>query len=847
MTATTGNGTWQYSTDGMTWHNFGAVTAASALLLDGASQVRYVPDQQNGETATLTFRAWDETTGVASTNTVPSNADTTTNGGTTAFSTGTAQANMAVTSVNDAPTLAGGPYALTGTNEDITSSGTTVNTILSGVTDTDVDTGALKGMAVTATIGNGTWQYSTDGTTWHNFGAVSAASALLLDGASQVRYVPDHANGETATLAFRAWDETTGTASTNTAPNTADTTANGGTTAFSTGTAQANLAVSSVNDAPTLAGGPYALTGTNEDTTSSGTTVNTILSGVTYADVDTGAVKGMAVTATTGNGTWQYSTDGATWHNFGTVTASAALLLDGASQVRYVPDQANGETATLTFRAWDETTGTASTSTVPSNADSTTNGGTLAFSTGTAQANMVVTTVPTSQPPIAAASSPVVSDATHSEATASTLSPISSVAASGAAQSSASASSPSAPPVTDHVSAAESTSSAQSALTAAGTPVPAPMQIDRSVTSIGTQIGIVTMFNNRNMSRDDVIDYFNRVSTDQIVNTLQASQTPLLREVGAMFRSVLDGGSLSQADLKRWLLERGMSSEAILPYLAALEHVTKEMRSSQWSGAVNDLEVNPSMASAFGSAPDDGETLSFSSPKVALLVAVEKYSGKIPSLETPASDVRALQEALHNKMGYDARILLNPTKAELVQKLWQYSRSLTNENDFIMYYAGHGFQPKNSHAGYWLLSDARTDRAAEWVSTADVGQQLNRITARHAMLISDSCYSGTLTQEMKVNQSAQLPPDEMQRSRAVVVMSSGGEEPVLDEGGDGHSLFARKLLDQITSTSGDRTGFDIFSSVKNEVTQTAPQTPQYGAILSAGHVAGSDYMLAGHQ
>ena len=99
-----------------------------------------------------------------------------------------------------------------------------------------------------------------------------------------------------------------------------------------------------------------SLSGTNEDTTSSGTTVNAILTGASWADVDSGALKGIAVTAVTGNGTWQYSTDGITWTNFGAVSGSSALLLDSASQVRYVPDGLNGETATFSFRAWDKTT-----------------------------------------------------------------------------------------------------------------------------------------------------------------------------------------------------------------------------------------------------------------------------------------------------------------------------------------------------------------------------------------------------------------------------------------------------------------------------------------------------------
>src|SRR4030095_1624177 len=97
------SGTWQYSTDaGTTWTKVGSVSSSSALLLRSSDKLRFVPDGQNGTTASVTFCAWDQTSGSAGTK-----VDTTTNGGTTAFSTATATSNITVSSVNDAPVLTG--------------------------------------------------------------------------------------------------------------------------------------------------------------------------------------------------------------------------------------------------------------------------------------------------------------------------------------------------------------------------------------------------------------------------------------------------------------------------------------------------------------------------------------------------------------------------------------------------------------------------------------------------------------------------------------------------------------------------------------------------------------------
>ncbi|WP_192459620.1 hypothetical protein, partial [Musicola keenii] len=84
---------------------------------------------------------------------------------------------------------------------------------------------------------------------------------------------------------------------------------------------------------------------------------------------------------------WQYSTDsGANWFSVGTVSSSSALLLSATAQLRYVPDGANGETAAFTFNAWDQTSGTATTGATRGLADTSTTGGSSAFSSNSAQA-----------------------------------------------------------------------------------------------------------------------------------------------------------------------------------------------------------------------------------------------------------------------------------------------------------------------------------------------------------------------------------------------------------------------------------------------------------------------------
>jgi hypothetical protein len=263
----------------------GISTAATQTLINGITY-RNTSNAPTGTSRTVTLSSIGDNGGVA-------------NGGISAVSVNI-PSTVTIVAVNDAPTLAGGPYSFGSINASETSNGTLVSTILAGLTYADLDAGALSGIAITATSGGGAWQYSTDGNTWTGVGSVSASSALLLTSTTQLRYVPSGAGAETPSLTFRAWDRTSGTASVNGVRGLSNTNTNGGTTAFSTGTAQASLSVLAVpvnTAAPVITG-----TATMGNVLSSNTGTWTNASSYTYqwyrADDNSGTNLGVIASAT---------------------------------------------------------------------------------------------------------------------------------------------------------------------------------------------------------------------------------------------------------------------------------------------------------------------------------------------------------------------------------------------------------------------------------------------------------------------------------------------------------------------------------------------------------------------
>lgn len=404
--ADTTNGTWYYSTNnGSTWTALGAVSDTSAQLLasDAVTRLYFQPNTNYSGTlaSAITFRAWDQTSGSNG-----SLADTSTNGGATAFSTATDTASIIITAINDAPTLGNG--SLAAIQEDASNPpGQTVAAIFAGQF-ADVDAGAsFSGIAVVANDANattqGAWQYSTNGGgNWADIGMVGDGSAALaLNTTTLIRFVPaaDY-NGNPTALILRGMDNTYAGGFSSTAGAemriTVDTSTKGGTTAIAAAASTLSITVNPANDAPVLAGAVNLSSIAEDPVSNPGTLVSALISGK-VTDADAGALSGIAVTAVNNtNGIWQYSRDGGTtWTGFVSATDATATLLaaDANTLVRFVPNANwNGSTG-ITFRAWDQTSGTAG-----GTADASVNGGATAFSS--ASASSAITVAPVNDAPV---------------------------------------------------------------------------------------------------------------------------------------------------------------------------------------------------------------------------------------------------------------------------------------------------------------------------------------------------------------------------------------------------------------------------------------------------------------
>lgn len=118
--------------------------------------------------------------------------------------------------------------------------------------------------------------------------------------------------------------------------------------------------------------------------------------------------------------------------------------------------------------------------------------------------------------------------------------------------------------------------------------------------------------------------------------------------------------------------------------------------------------------------------------------------------------------------------------------------------------------------------------------------------ARHVLVISDSCFSGDLTRD-KPSPPADLSDAERERRLTTaaakasrILVTSGYDEPVLDGGGGGHSVFARALIDGLDRIPDERfLSSDLYwRFIDQQVGGKSPQRPHHWYLQDSGHDGG---------
>ena len=228
---------------------------------------------------------------------------------------------------------------------------------------------------------------------------------------------------------------------------------------------------------------------------------------------------------------------------------------------------------------------------------------------------------------------------------------------------------------------------------------------------------------------------------------------------------------------------------------------------------------------------------------LALVIGNDNYK-YLRKLTTAKKDAEQVGTILKHRYGFDIKLLLDVTRNDIVRALNRFRKKLREDDSFLIYYAGHGEFDKVTNKAYWLPVDARSDEDTNWIIVDTITSNIKRIPSRHILIIADSCYSGTFTRravtELVSDQERGRYLSKMQAKRSRTLLASGGNEPVSDIGGKGHSVFAKALLRGLAGIDHKEfTAEELYYQyIKEMVAGSSEQTPEYNIIRNSGHEGG---------
>jgi hypothetical protein len=242
----------------------------------------------------------------------------------------------------------------------------------------------------------------------------------------------------------------------------------------------------------------------------------------------------------------------------------------------------------------------------------------------------------------------------------------------------------------------------------------------------------------------------------------------------------------------------------------------------------------------------------------ALVIGNNNYKDpKWTNLSNAVNDAKTVASVLKNKYGFETTLILNATRVQMLEAIEAMRNKLTEDDNLLIYYAGHGQRDDANNRAYWVPVDSSAESSTNWIPSYQITDHVNAMNARHVLLVVDSCYAGLMTRAGGVNAMlVGMTPEQKQQKikdrlgrRTRMLITAGDNTEVLDAGKQGdHSIFAEAFIAALENNSGVLDSEGVFKIVQPYVSKHTyrinKQSVVYAPIPRARHEGGEFYFSA---
>ena len=223
----------------------------------------------------------------------------------------------------------------------------------------------------------------------------------------------------------------------------------------------------------------------------------------------------------------------------------------------------------------------------------------------------------------------------------------------------------------------------------------------------------------------------------------------------------------------------------------------------------------------------------------ALIIGVSNYSDPaFPGLDNePVKDAENLSNILINHYNFEVNkvnVLKNPNYKQIIRSFDDLSKIINENDNLLIFYAGHGYYDEKKEIGYWLPSDAEQNYTDAWLYNSVLVDNIKKINSKHTLLITDACFSGSIFKTRSIPAIADKAYQKKYELKSRKAITSGTLKTVPNK-----SVFFKYLSDKLLNNAQPYlSASELFRMIEIPVGNNSPNMPQFGDIQNVGDEGG---------
>lgn len=227
------------------------------------------------------------------------------------------------------------------------------------------------------------------------------------------------------------------------------------------------------------------------------------------------------------------------------------------------------------------------------------------------------------------------------------------------------------------------------------------------------------------------------------------------------------------------------------------------------------------------------------------VIGISNYDmPRFPALKNAVNDAKAIINILEKKYGFEEyRYLFNEqaNRAGIIDAFVELN-NISNEDNLIIFFAGHGDQDSNTRQGFMIPIDG--NQRSQFISYTEIKDFVEHIKAKHILLIFDCCFSANFISRTRTGIQSGASIQKVYSLPSRYFLGAGGEERVSDGGNEENSPFTSAILHFLRENNNKELLCSALAiNVRQQVGNLKRQQPVFEPIDVTGHTVGGEFVF----